>query len=136
MAAAAAHTGLVAAAWINPPPPTAAGWLGVDAASLLFLSITSVLFLAASVYAVGYLAGEVRPGMHHNDEEELPFENFPEAVFAGCLLLFLATMTLVAVSRHFGLIWVGVEATTLASALLIYFHRRSPLAGGHLEVPA
>ena len=77
VAAAAAHTGLVAAAWINPPPPTAAGWLGVDAASLLFLSITSVLFLAASVYAVGYLAGEVRPGMHHNDEEELPFENFP-----------------------------------------------------------
>ena len=49
--------------------------------------------------------------------------NFPEAVFAGCLLLFLATMTLVAVSRHLGLMWVGVEATTLASAPLIYFHR-------------
>ena len=51
-----------------------------------------------------------------DDEEELPFVNFPEAVFAGCLLLFLATMTLVAVSRHLGLMWVGVEATTLASA--------------------
>ena len=49
--------------------------------------------------------------------------NFPEAVFAGCLLLFLATMTLVSVSRHLGLMWVGVEATTLASAPLIYFHR-------------
>ena len=32
-------------------------------------------------------------------------------------------MTLVAVSQHFGLLWVAVEATTLASAPLIYFHR-------------
>jgi len=32
-------------------------------------------------------------------------------------------MTLVTVSQHFGLIWVAVEATTLASAPLIYFHR-------------
>ena len=87
-------------------------------------SITSVLFLAAAVYAVGYLANENRSGKHDSDEEEeLPFVNFPEAVFAGCLLLFLATMTLVSVSRHLGLMWVGVEATTLASAPLIYFHR-------------
>ena len=50
--------------------------------------------------------------------------NFPEAIFIGCLLLFLATMTLVTVSRHLGLMWVGVEATTLASAPLIYFHRQ------------
>ena len=33
-------------------------------------------------------------------------------------------MTLVTVSHHFGLMWVGVEATTLASAPLIYFHRQ------------
>jgi hydrogenase-4 component F len=32
-------------------------------------------------------------------------------------------MTLVAVSQHFGLLWVAVEATTLSSAPLIYFHR-------------
>ena len=30
---------------------------------------------------------------------------------------------MVTVSRHLGLMWVGVEATTLASAPLIYFHR-------------
>ena len=39
--------------------------MAIDAAALLFLSITSVLFLAAAVYAVGYLAGESRPGNHH-----------------------------------------------------------------------
>ena len=122
--AAAAHTSLVAACWVHRPPPVVDGWMAIDAVAMLFLSITSLLFLAAAVYVVGYLANEDRSGKHDSDEEELPFVNFPEAVFAGCLLLFLATMTLVSVSRHLGLIWVGVEATTLASAPLIYFHRQ------------
>jgi hydrogenase-4 component F len=122
--AAAAHATLVAACWVRQPAPVVSGWMAVDAASLLFLSVTSVLFLATALYAVGYLAHEARSGKHHDEEEEEPpFVNFPEAAFAGCLLLFLATMTLVAVSRHLGLMWVGVEATTLASAPLIYFHR-------------
>jgi len=121
--AAAAHAGLVAACWVERPTPVVNGWMAMDAPALLFLSITSALFLAASVYAVGYLANESQRGKHSGDAEELPFVNFPEAVFAGCLLLFLATMTLVSVSRHLGLMWVGVEATTLASAPLIYFHR-------------
>ncbi|MCI0549067.1 MAG: NADH dehydrogenase FAD-containing subunit, partial [Candidatus Rokubacteria bacterium] len=51
------------------------------------------------------------------------FSNEPESVFVGCLLLFLSTMSLVTLSRHLGLLWVAVEATTLASAPLIYFHR-------------
>jgi hydrogenase-4 component F len=124
LATAAAHTALVAACWVNLPAAAVNGWMAVDAASLLFLSITSVLFLAAAVYAVGYLANEPKHGEHQSEEQELPFVNFPEAVFTGCLLLFLATMTLVTVSRHLGLMWVGVEATTLASAPLIYFHRQ------------
>jgi hydrogenase-4 component F len=122
--AAAAHSALVAACWAEMPAPVMNGWMALDATALLFLSITSALFLAASVYAVGYLANERKQGEHQHEEEELPFVNFPEAIFAGCLLLFLATMTLVTVSRHLGLMWVGVEATTLASAPLIYFHRQ------------
>ncbi len=124
LAAAAAHTALVVACWVKSPAPAVNGWMAVDAAALLFLSITSVLFLGAAVYAIGYLANERGPGKHLHDDEEVPFVNFPEAIFTGCLLLFLATMTLVTVSRHLGLMWVGVEATTLASAPLIYFHRQ------------
>ena len=59
--AAAAHAALTAACWVGLPAPAAHGWMAVDPASLLFLSITSALFLAAAVYAVGYLAGESRP---------------------------------------------------------------------------
>jgi hypothetical protein len=40
-------------------------------------------------------------------------------VFVGCLLLFLATMSLVCLSQHLGLLWIAIEATTLVSAPLI-----------------
>lgn len=120
--AALAHTALVGHVWLHPVPEVLYGWIGIDAMSLLFLSIASLLFLAASIYAVGYLH---REGGHKDEdlEEEASFTRRPEATFTACLLGFLATMTLVAVSRHFGLMWVAVEATTLASAPLIYFHR-------------
>lgn len=65
--------------------------------------------------------------MAEDPGREVPFVDYPEAVFTGCLLLFLAAMTLVIVSRHWGLMWVAVEATTLASAPLIYFHRHPRL---------
>jgi hydrogenase-4 component F len=117
------HLGLTAACWIELPAPMWEGWLKLDSLGLLFLSITSVLFLASSVYCLGYL-GKEHDVSHIDFEEHLFFSNEPEAVFTGCLLLFLASMTLVTVSQHFGLLWVGIEATTLASAPLIYFHRQ------------
>ena len=104
------------------PGPELGGRLAIDPTGLLFLSITTVLFLAAAVYCVGYLARERRAG-HVDFVDHLYFSNEPEAVFTGCMLMFLASMTLVTLSQHFGWMWVGVEATTLASAPLIYFHR-------------
>jgi hydrogenase-4 component F len=120
--AAVAHAALAAACWVNPPRMTLHGWIALDAAGLWFLSITSGLFLIASFYAAGYLRQE---GSRHGTdvEEGFLFDNAPEAVFIGCLLLFLSAMTLVTVSQHFGLLWVAIEATTLASAPLIYYHR-------------
>jgi hydrogenase-4 component F len=119
---ALAHAGLTAAAWIDRPSPALGDWLTLDAPGLLFLSITSVLFLAAAAYALGYLRQE--PSKAVPDlEEGLLFRNAPEAVFIGCLLLFLSSMTLVTVSHHLGLLWIAIEATTLASAPLIYYHR-------------
>jgi hydrogenase-4 component F len=127
--AAIVHFGLICKAWTMPKPirfgwTPLDDWMAIDELSLLFLTIASLLFLAAAIYVVGYLARESRPD-RHDEFDELPFTNFPEATFAGCLLLFLSTMTLVAVSRHMGLMWVAVEATTLASSPLIYFHRNS-----------
>ena len=112
---------LVALCWLTLPPPQW-GVLALDAPGLLVLTATAVLFLAASCYAVGYFH---REGEHDHAafRARLHFANVPEAIFTACLLFFLGAATLVAVSQHLGLMWAAVEATTLASAPLIYFHR-------------
>jgi hydrogenase-4 component F len=96
-------------------PAARIGWgflLEVDALGLLFLTTTSVVFLSAAVYAVPYLLhGTYQSGATPRR-------------FVSCLLWFLAAMTLVCVTRHLALMWAAVEATTLASAPLIYFYRR------------
>ena len=119
---AAAHAAIAGWTWVAEPGPWWGGWLALDGPGRLVLGITSALFLAAATYLVAAL-GREDPGAHEDFEEAFLFDNAPEATFTACLLLFLAAMTLVTVSQAFGLLWVGVEATTLASAPLIYFHR-------------
>ncbi|MFA6092662.1 MAG: proton-conducting transporter membrane subunit [Elusimicrobiota bacterium] len=123
VAAALAHAALTLQTWRCLPAPVLLGYLELDAAGRLFMSITSVLFLAAAVYAVGFLK-ESRHAKESEQEDGFFFDNAPEAAFTGGLLFFLATMTLAALSQHFGLLWVAVEATTLASAPLIHYHRQ------------
>ncbi len=101
-------TGLLWAA----PAPAGWGYLVIDSLGLLFLTTTSVVFLAASLYSVPYLLH----GTYQSDA--VPHR------FVPCLLWFLAAMTLVCATRHLALMWAAVEATTLASAPLIYFYRR------------
>lgn len=129
VATAVAHSAMTVASWNvaswNAGPAAAdEGWLWLDVTGLLFLSITSLLFLAVSFYTAGYLSREKHDDAHFDVAEGFYFTNEPEQVFVGCLLFFLASMTLVAECQHFGMLWVAVEATTLASAPLIYFHRQ------------
>jgi hydrogenase-4 component F len=86
--------------------------LALDLPGHVFLTITSLLFFVVALYTVPY----VLHATHH-----------PQAaprLFVPCLLWFLAAMTLVTVSQHLAVMWAGIEATTLASAPLIYFYRR------------
>src|SRR2546425_8233294 len=123
--AAALHAGPSLATWVTPASPEWHGMLALDAAGRLVLTVTSALFFLVALYVVGYLGREVKDE-RRDFEEGFLFTNAPEAVFVACLLLFLASMTLVSVSQHFGMTWVGIEATTLVSAPLIYFHRHHP----------
>jgi hydrogenase-4 component F len=116
------HLALTIVAWMQYDGLPVEGWMAIDAISLLFLGITSLLFLAASVYSVGTLRNEPA-SLRLEKQSDSPAGHGSEAVFTGCLLLFLSSMTLVTVSRHLGLVWVGIEATTLSSAPLIYYHK-------------
>ncbi len=116
------HCALSLSTWFIAPAPLLGTWLAEDALGKLVETLTSVLFFAVSFYALAYLREE-RNQSHSDFEEGFIFSNAREASFTGCLLLFLAAMTLVAVSQQLALLWVAIEATTLASAPLIYFHR-------------
>lgn len=125
LSAAVAHSFTTAVAWWKNPTPILGGWLAVDKVGLLFLTITSFLFLMVAIYEIGYLK-EVSIGVEEKSEGTRELSHSPsESIFIGCQLLFLGAITLVVLSQHFGLIWVAIEATTLASAPLIYFHRDS-----------
>ena len=113
---------LALSCWVVPPQPLGEELFMLDPMGRIVLTLTTILFFAASVYAVGYLRGE-ETGERQDFQQGLHFSNAPEATFTACLLLFLTSSVLAAVTRHLGLLWVGIETTTLVSAPLIYFHR-------------
>ena len=117
------HAGTTACTWFVPAAPVFDGWMMLDAPGRLILNIVSGLFFAASFYVIAYLHREGRRAITDSEEAGLFFVNAPEAIFIGCLLLLLSAMTLVTVSQHLGLFWVAMEASTLATGSLIYFHR-------------
>ncbi len=106
--AAAGHLALTVTALRTPGEDALGGWLALDPLGRLVLLLLSVLFAICAVYAVGYLRYR---------------RELSNRVFVPCLLVFLGMTSLVACSQHLGLLWVGVEATTLTTAPLIYFNR-------------
>ena len=85
-------------------------WLLLDALGKVVLSFITLLFFLCSLYAPGYLALRA---------------DRPNRIFCASLFILLATMSLVVLSRHLGLMWVAMEATTLISAPSIYFNHNS-----------
>jgi hydrogenase-4 component F len=112
LAAAVLHFLGTASLWVGAPPTRFGTLLQLDVMGLIFLSITSVLFLLVAVYTVPYIL----QGTH--DTQAAPHR------FVPSLLGFLAAMTLVSVTQNLALMWAAVEVTTLASAPLVYFYRR------------
>ncbi len=109
-ACAAAHLALTLAALRSHDVAALGGWLKLDDLGRLVLPLVSVLFFACSLYAPGYLA--------------LRRER-SNRVFVPCLLFFLAMNSLIVESQHLGLMWVAIEATTLAAAPLLYFNHNA-----------
>ena len=88
-------------------------YLGTDELAEFVLGIMSFLFLCTAAYAYSWFPMEHKKDPHH----------VPLNVFCAVICTFVFTMTLAAVARNYGLLWVAIEATTLASAPLINFHR-------------
>ncbi len=114
-AVGAGHLALVVSVYSRSAsvPDGLSQWLGLDAAGLLFLGITSILFFAIAFYALFDLARHASAAAAHR------LERF----FIACLLFSLFTMALVCMGRDMGVIWAAVAATTLAVWLLLHFRR-------------
>lgn len=104
----ATHLTLVVVALRRPEVTAFEGWLLLDPLGRLILGFLSLLFFLCALYVPGYLALR---------------RDRSNRIFCTCLLAFLGTTTLMTASHHLGLMWVALEATTLASAPLLYFNR-------------
>ena len=107
LASTCAHLLLTARLWLGVPDAAPGALLGVDAAGLLFLSVISLLYCLVAVHLVAYTRRDPRGAPR---------------VFLACHLLSLAAMTVATLSTHWGLFWVAMEATTLATAPLLFYH--------------
>ena len=108
VATAAVHLVLSGIVWTGGLAPLLPEYFAVTSEGVLSLLVISLLFFLISIYTIAYLeASDVRA----------------ENIFTGSMLLFLSTMTMVTLSDHIMVMWIAIEATTLASAPLIYTHR-------------
>ena len=102
------HLILVVSVLRGPDIAAVGGWLLLDPLGRLFLGFLSLLFFLCALYVPGYLALR---------------RDRSNRIFCTCLLAFLGTTSLMTASHHLGVMWVALEATTLASGPLLYFNR-------------
>ncbi len=105
----AVHAVAVASSWPHPPAPWAG--MAIDPLGHLFLTLISGLFLATSVFFAGYHSQKL----------------ISQRVFMACMLALESALTVVCLSGNLGLLWVAIEASSLAAAPLVYF-RLTPKA--------
>lgn len=91
------------------------GWLleyfRFDGIGLYFFAIMSLVFAGVAVYSLSYFR------VHALTAKQ-------ESVYVAEMLFFVAAMAGVILATHLALLWVFVEATTLTSAVLIYFEKK------------
>ncbi len=90
-----------------------AGWFRLDALSALHMLVMAMVFAAAGIGGFAYLRHEIAGG-------HLPLKlarRYGSLWFGS-----FAAMLLVLISNNLGLLWVGIEASTLLTAFLICIH--------------
>lgn len=92
-------------------PDWLTGYFRFDNIGLFFFSIMTLVFFASSLYSLFYF-------------KEHSLSPKQEAAFIAGINLFVVAMIGVILATHLALLWVFIEATTLTSAVLIYFEKK------------
>jgi hydrogenase-4 component F len=92
-------------------------WLGgifyLDALSVIILDIVLIIGFLAAVFSVGYVEEELKHGKIAEGKVNL---------YYMLMYIFMFTMVLALSVRNMGVMWIAIEATTLASAFLVGFY--------------
>jgi len=89
----------------------------VDGLGAVMALLVTLLAFTCSVYAVAYL-----PGRHPHEPGRLSQLERRSRQFSALFLVLEFTLCWVAMTNNIVLLWVALEATTLASALLVSFY--------------
>jgi hydrogenase-4 component F len=87
----------------------------LDALSVIVLDIIAIVSFMVSVFAIGYLNRELAHQVINLRRIQL---------FYSLMYAFIFTMVLVVSTQNLGLMWIAIEATTLASAFLVGFYNQ------------
>ncbi|MBY0339292.1 MAG: hydrogenase 4 subunit F, partial [Acetobacteraceae bacterium] len=107
---AAAALTLAVAAWLATQPYPASGWLRVDALNLPLILVAAVVGLGTAIFSA----------------QDVVHERFgPRAhrAYHAAFQLFCAANFLALLSDNLGVMWVAIEAATLATVLMVALHR-------------
>ncbi|MGO8671357.1 MAG: proton-conducting transporter membrane subunit [Capsulimonadaceae bacterium] len=89
----------------------------IDPMAAFFVLLTTIVVAAALTHAIGFFAREAQ-GPHPSEHQHIAQVYF-------FIPLFLLAMYCVVSADNLGYMWIGMEATTLLSAPLVYYHRSS-----------
>jgi hydrogenase-4 component F len=102
------HLLLTLMLWINHPQAVFDSYFKLSPEGLLVLLITSFLFLLIAFYTIHYFKA---------------YGVQDKRLFTCFMLIFLSSMSMAALADHVMILWIAIEATTLASAPLIIDQR-------------
>jgi hydrogenase-4 component F len=91
------------------------GFFYADALSALVVGLVAFVYLAVSLYSVGFMRQELRDRRVSAEQQQRYYTLTP---------LFVSTMMLVPLVDSLGVMWVAIEGGTLVSVLLVAFHNQ------------
>ncbi|MGH7973028.1 MAG: proton-conducting transporter membrane subunit, partial [Limisphaerales bacterium] len=97
------------------PITTLGGFLHADALSALVLGLTAFVAFVCGIYSVGYFRRDLKEGRITESQLRHYYLLTP---------IFVSAMLLAPMADNLGVMWVAIESTTLASALLVTFYNQ------------
>jgi hydrogenase-4 component F len=97
------------------------GFLYADHLSALVILLTASVAVLCAVYAVGYLRDDERGGVLAEEGDAGAAVSMLRRYYTLTPLL-VFSMLLITVANNLGVMWVAIEATTLASVFLVAFY--------------